>query len=176
MFSAGIVLTALTLVLFLIYLNNNEKIVKSMAITLLTASYHFDTRLIFGYIIPLFKHKINPNSKYFKVKPLELKFYNFINVKKWKNNAPTFNEDEFNIKIQSPKSLLINVCNSEIVHTVNLFLSFVPLIFSVWFGSFWVFFITSVIAFFIDLQFVIIQRYNRNRLVKVLQKQSTKTN
>lgn len=58
------------------------------------------------------------------------------------------------------------MCQSEIVHETNILLSFVPLIVSVPFGEFNVFFITSICSAAFDLLFVIMQRYNRSRIVK----------
>ena len=46
-------------------------------------------------------------------------------------------------------------------------LSFVPVAFSVWFGSLGVFLITSFAAFLFDSVFVILQRYNRPRLMRL---------
>jgi len=60
------------------------------------------------------------------------------------------------------------------VHEVIVALSFVPVIFSVWFESFGVFLITSVLAAGFDMMFVIMQRYNRPRLVRLLEKAERK--
>lgn len=61
-------------------------------------------------------------------------------------------------------------CQSETVHEVNMLLSFVPLLFSIWFGSLDVFLITSCGA----ALFVIMQRYNRPRLMRLMRRSSTK--
>lgn len=49
----------------------------------------------------------------------------------------------------------------------RMILSFVPLIAVRWFGSFYVFLITSIGGAMFDLVFVIIQRYNRARIIKI---------
>jgi len=51
-------------------------------------------------------------------------------------------------------------------------LSFIPLLFSIWFGSAGVFLITSCLAALLDAAFVMVQRYNRPRLLRLIQKQS----
>ena len=61
-------------------------------------------------------------------------------------------------------------CQSEIVHEINMVVSFLPLFAAYLFGSFMVFLITSTLAACFDLLFVIMQRYNRPRLVKLAKK------
>ena len=62
-------------------------------------------------------------------------------------------------------------CQSELVHETNIILSFVPLAASLCFGSFWVFFITSLCSAVFDLLFVMMQRYNRPRIVSMILRQ-----
>ena len=52
--------------------------------------------------------------------------------------------------------------------------SFFPIIVSVWFGAIEVFISTSMVAALIDLIFVILQRYNRPRVIKILQLRTNK--
>lgn len=59
------------------------------------------------------------------------------------------------------------MCQSELVHETNIILSFIPVSASKWFGSFYVFLITSVCGAIFDLLFVIMQRYNRARIIKI---------
>lgn len=63
------------------------------------------------------------------------------------------------------------MCQAELVHETIIILSFVPLFAVIFFDSFWVFFITSAAAAIFDLLFVIIQRYNRDRIVKIASKE-----
>ena len=60
------------------------------------------------------------------------------------------------------------MCQAEIVHEIIIVLSFVPIIFSIWFGELLVFIITSVISALIDSIFVMLQRYNRSRIIKLI--------
>lgn len=59
------------------------------------------------------------------------------------------------------------MCQAELVHETIVVLSFVPIIPSVLvFGDLPVFIITSLAAAIIDVTFVIIQRYNRPRIIR----------
>lgn len=166
MHTLSFVFTLLTVILFTANNFVNSGFLLSSAVTCMTFAYHFDIRLIIGYIIPLFKEKINVDSRYFKVSETEKNIYKKLNVKNWKSKVPTYNPDEFDIKKNSIEQLIINCCNSEIVHTANIFASYIPILFSIRFGSMPVFIITSVLASIYDLQFVVLQRFNRPRLIK----------
>ena len=63
------------------------------------------------------------------------------------------------------------MCQAEIVHEVIIIFSFLPVLASYWFGSFAVFMITSIGAAAFDLMFVMIQRYNRPRIVKLAERE-----
>lgn len=170
MYTVSFVSALLTVILFAINNFINSEILLALAVTSLTVAYHFCMRLIIGNIIPLFKAKINTESRYFQVSETEKSIYKKLNIKSWKSGVPTYNPDEFDIKKNSVEQLIINCCNSEIVHTANIFASYIPILFSIWFNSLPVFIITSVLASIYDLQFVALQRYNRPRLLKIAEK------
>lgn len=170
MYTVSFASSLLTVILFAINNFIDSAILLALAVTSMTVAYHFCIRLIIGNIIPLFKAKINPESKYFQVSETEKSIYKKLNIKSWKSGVPTYNPNEFDIKKNSVEQLIINCCNSEIVHTANIFASYIPILFSIWFNSLPVFVVTSVFASVYDLQFVILQRYNRPRLLKIAEK------
>ena len=163
----AIVSTILTIIFYIISKFNNTGIFVTLAITSLTIAFHFDIRLIIGNIVPKFKNKININNSYYKLKKFEEKIYSKIKVKKWKSKVPTYEPDEFNTEKNSLEEIIVNMCNSEIVHTINAVISYLPLIFISWFESPIIFIVTSIFASIYDLQFVIIQRYNRPRVMRI---------
>jgi len=136
----------------------------SVTITTGTILYHFAMRLIVGFSVP---EKWNPNSPWFRQKPFEKRLYKKIGVKKWKNKLPTFDPDSFDLEKHSLYEVIETMCKSEVVHEVIMVLSFVPLFFIIFAGTPAVFIITSVIAAMFDGVFVVMQRYNRPRLMKI---------
>lgn len=141
----------------------------SVTITLGTCFYHFGIRLVVGHgINAIFHNKINYNRRWFKERKFEAKLYKLLKVKKWKKHLPTYDTKAFSVAEHSVEEIVQATCQSEIVHEINMILSFVPVIFTVWFGSLLAFLITSVLAFCFDGIFVIMQRYNRPRLMKLL--------
>ena len=92
-------------------------------------------------------------------------------VKTWKDRMPSYNPEIFSNKKHTWDEIAQSMCQSELVHETNIILSFIPLIASIYFGSFYVFLITSVCGAVFDLLFVIMQRYNRPRIVKIALRQ-----
>lgn len=166
--SISIVSTIFAAILWIIVKLTQSEIISMIAITFLTIAFHFDIRLLIGNIIPKYKNRININHKYYQTKQIEKKIYKKLKVKEWKSKVPSYDLDEFNINKCSIEEIIINMCNSEIIHSINFILSYIPIIFSIWFGEIEVFIITSVLASIYDLQFVILQRYNRPRFFRIL--------
>ena len=75
--------------------------------------------------------------------------------------------EAFSVRNHTWDEIAQTMCQSELVHETNMILSFIPLTASKWFGSFYVFLITSVGGAVFDLLFVIMQRYNRARITKI---------
>lgn len=143
----------------------------SIAITVGTTFYHFAMRLVVGYIIDIkFHNHMDYTKKWFRERKFEPKIYNMIGIKKWKKRIPSFNPNDFLLEKHFITDIIQVTCQAEIVHEVIMVLSFVPVIFSVYFGAMEVFLITSCIAFLFDSIFVILQRYNRPRLMKLIKK------
>lgn len=83
---------------------------------------------------------------------------------------PTYDRDTFDTLKHSWDEIVQATCQSELVHEVNVVLSFLPLIASVLFGEFYVFLITSILSALFDLMFVFMQRFNRARILKMQEK------
>ena len=83
---------------------------------------------------------------------------------------PTYHPASFSLQENTLEQVIDNCCVSEAVHEVIICFSFVPLVFAIWWGVFPVFLITSIVAAAFDCSFVIIQRYNRPRLIRILSK------
>lgn len=65
-------------------------------------------------------------------------------------------------------SVIRATCQAEVVHEIIIIVSFIPVVFSLWVGALPVFIITSFFgAAVCDLVFVVLQRYNRPRLIRL---------
>lgn len=165
----AVLTTIITIIFSYIYITINKSVYLTLAISFGTTAYHFIMRLVIGCIINWIMHnKANYNNNYFKTKKLEQKIYKLIKVKKWKDKMPTYNPDFYSTEKHSLEEIAMVTCQAEIVHELIIIFSFVPVLFTLWFDSFWVFMITSIISALIDTLFVIMQRYNRPRIIKLI--------
>ena len=78
----------------------------------------------------------------------------------------------FDPRLHTWEEIVQSMCQAELVHETIAVLSFLPIAEGVWFGEYPVFLITSVLAAACDMAFVIVQRYNRQRVMKLLKRQS----
>ena len=146
----------------------------STAISVGTIFYHFAMRLAVGAIVPLFTKCVNPSHPWFRPQHFEAPLYKMLKLRRWKGKLPTYDPSQFDLEKNSLAQVVRNMCNAELVHEVILFLSFIPLFFAIPFGDFPVFFITSVCAALYDGIFVMAQRANRPRLMRILKKKEAR--
>ena len=141
--------------------------------TALTVFYHIAVRLLLGeWLVPqVCARGIDANRAWFQVRQWETALYRRLRVHRWKGDMPTYSLDEFSMHDRELKEIVQATCRAELVHEVNAVASFVPLLFSLWFGALPVFVITSIAAAAFDLVFVMMQRYNRPRLRRLLEMQ-----
>ena len=142
------------------------------AITFGTCFYHFAMRLLVGQIIHRkMQNKAEYRKTWYQLRPFEHKLYRLLKVKSWKGKMPTYDPKVFDLRIHSWEEIAQAMCQAEIVHEVIVVLSFLPLLAAFPFGAFSVFFITSLLAALYDLTFVIMQRFNRPRIIKFIEKE-----
>ncbi len=91
-------------------------------------------------------------------------------VNVWKKYSPTFVPESFCLDRNKLENTLGSMCQAEIVHEIIMLLSLIPISFSAIFGEFSVFLLTSFAALLVDCTFVVIQRYNRPRILKLLER------
>ena len=169
MISMTLISLIVLLVSGVVYYFTKAQVFFSLAITFGTIFYHLAIRLAVGYLVDARYHnRMDYTKKWFTERAFEQKLYKKLQVKKWKKWFPTFNPQDFDLRCRSVTEIVQVSCQAEIVHEVNMVLSFVPVVFSVWFGSLGVFLLTSCAAFLFDSIFVIMQRYNRPRLVRLM--------
>ena len=140
-----------------------------------TTAYHFVMRLAVGYIVPrLTNYNFDYRRLWFQPRQWESGFYKAIRIRKWKNTLPTYAPELYSLKENALHRVIQNMCGAEIVHEIIMILSFIPVLTVPFFGELPVFLITSVLSALFDGIFVMAQRYNRPRLVKIYEKQEAK--
>ena len=166
---SALVCLALTAVFVTAYQIMPIDIILSLAITAGTAGYHLWMRLLVGYLFKLLlNNKVDYNKKWFRVGQTEQRLYDLLKVKKWKKFLPTYDPAAFDKRRHSWDQIVMAMCQSELVHETIVILSFLPILSSLWFGATLVFVLTSVLSAAFDLMFVMIQRYNRPRVLRII--------
>lgn len=146
-----------------------NKAVLWTGITSFMIVYHFWGRIIMGNVSKLLR--INPNHWWFKEKRFEKGFYKLLRVKKWKGKALTYNPESFSLSAHSLEEIAKVMTKSEVDHWINEVISLFSILFGLFWGELWIFAITALMAMIFDAQFIIIQRFNRPRLMRIIKKQ-----
>ncbi len=146
-----------------------------IGIVTFTIMYHFWVRIIMGNVSKLFKKHINYKQGFFKERKFEKGLYNFLRVKDWKGKALTYNPESFSLKEHSLEEIANTMTKSEVDHWINEIISLTSILFSfIWPELFLAFLISAIVAMIFDSQFIIIQRYNRPRVINLLERENRK--
>ena len=166
----------ISIICFTLYYSNIHRntVILWTGIVAFTIMYHLWVRLIMGNVSKLFKKHINYNKKWFKERKFEKGLYKLLHVKEWKGKALTYNPELYSLKENSLEEIANTMCKSEVDHWINEVISLSTLLFAIPWGEFWIFFITAVAAMIFDSQFIVIQRYNRPRVLRSIERESRK--
>ena len=172
--AVSLVIALLGTILFtILYLHLQIDWIESLAITFFTTSYHIVIRLLSPLILGLlFHHKYNYQIWWFQPKTWETKLYKGLKVKQWKRQVMVLEQSQFSLKIHSIQEVINNMCHAELVHELIMLFSILSILFTIPFGALPVFLITAICATLFDSMFVMIQRYNRPRLVRIYERQN----
>ena len=151
-----------TVILSLLYRNTQQEALLSLAITFGTISYHVGMR-----------NKAEYRRRWYRVGEREMAVYEALHVKKWKAKMPTFDGALFDPHAHTWDEIAQATCQAELVHETSAVLSFLPIAAGIRFGAYPVFIVTSLLAAAFDMLFVVMQRYNRQRILKLLQREKT---
>mgnify|MGYP004471003917 FL=1 len=160
-------------ILTVLYQETSSGLLLSLAITAGTIAYHVVMRLVVGFTFhTVMRNRADYRKRWYQVSKREMAVYEKLKVKKWKRGMPTYDPTLFDPRLHTWEEIVQAMCQAELVHETIAALSFLPIAAGVWFGEYPVFIITSVLAAACDMVFVIMQRYNRQRVMKLLKRQS----
>ena len=140
-----------------------------VGIVTFTITYHLWMRIIMGNVSKLFK--VSYKHLWFKEKAFEKKLYTFLKVKKWKGKALTYNPELYSVKDRTLEEIADTTAKSELDHWINILISESTVAFGFIWGEIWIFSLTAFLAAVFDSQFIIIQRYNRPRLIRLINRE-----
>ena len=173
--SITIISFILTLLFSAVYFHTENSASLSLAITMGTTLYHFAMRLAVGFFYDrIMNNKADIGRWWYQTKGFEKRIYNWLNVKNWKGIMPSYEPELFDPHKHTWNEIAQAMCQAELVHETIILLSFVPILFAKLFGALPVFVITSLLAAAFDMIFVIMQRYNRPRVIKLAERERKK--
>lgn len=166
---------AATVILAISYKVTSSGILLPLAITSGTIAYHFVMRLMVGLAFhATMRNKADYRKRWYQVSKREMAIYEKLKVKQWKRRMPTYDPALFDPRLHTWEEIVQAMCQAELVHETIAVLSFLPILAGIWFGEYPVFIVTSVLSAACDMVFVIMQRYNRQRVTKLLNRKSVR--
>ncbi len=166
---------AATVILAISYKVTSSGILIPLAITSGTIAYHFVMRLMVGLAFhATMRNKADYRKRWYQVSKREMAVYEKLKVKQWKRRMPTYDPALFDPRLHTWEEIVQAMCQAELVHETIAVLSFLPILAGIWFGEYPVFIVTSVLSAACDMVFVIMQRYNRQRVTKLLNRKSVR--
>lgn len=166
---------AATVILAISYKVTSSRILLPLAITSGTIAYHFVMRLMVGLAFhATMRNKADYRKRWYQVSKREMAVYEKLKVKQWKRRMPTYDPALFDPRLHTWEEIVQAMCQAELVHETIAVLSFLPILAGIWFGEYPVFIVTSVLSAACDMVFVIMQRYNRQRVTKLLNRKSVR--
>lgn len=173
----AIVVVDVVFLAVLIYglLNRFSDTVIAILVAFSFVGYHATYRALVGVVIGKFRPIFNLNSPLFIIDPMEMPLYDKLRVKDWKEKAPAWNMTHFMLSMKDVRDInkvgrvvRYNI-SAEITHHCNFYLSLFGTLFCLFKGmqQFWYVFaiVSLLIGIFGDVPFIMIQRYNRFRLL-----------
>ena len=161
----------IVLVSFFMYYSgrSDSSVVLWIGVVAFTIIYHFEGRLIMGKVTE--KFPIRYDQWWFEERPFEKQLYHTIRVKKWKDKALTYDPELFKFTNYSTEEIANHMAKAETDHWINELISLSTLSFALIWGEFWIFGLSCLVGMLFDAQFIAIQRYNRPRMKRVIQKE-----
>ena len=162
-----------TVLLSVLYRKTACEVFLPLAITFGTTSYHIVMRLLVGLVFcVVMQNQADYKKQWYQVGEHEMAFYEKLGIKSWKHRMPTYDHTLFDPRVHTWAEIAQAMCQAELIHETIALLSFPPIAAGIWFGAYPVFIVTSVLAAGCDMLFVMMQRYNRQRIMKLLERES----
>ena len=175
MYSSIVFTLLLSCVMFTLYYGGFAKnsVVLWTGIVSFMILYHFGARILMGEISKLWG--ITYKHPWFSPRRFEKKLYKFLRVRQWRDRVLTFNPDEFLMEKRTLTQIANTMAKAEVDHWINEGISVTAVFFALLWGMLPVFLITSIAAMLFDAQFIVLQRFQRPKIVRLIEAEKRKT-
>ena len=134
--------------------------------------YHFGLRILMGLVTKTFK--INYSHPWYRPRKFEEGLYKLLQVRRWKEKVLTFEPDKYDYQNVTLEELATTMSKSELDHWINELISIFSISFIFIWGCVPAFVITAALAMLFDAQFIIVQRYNRPIVIRLINRAERK--
>ncbi len=149
-----------------LFVNNHLDACMFLGVVFLAAAYHMIVRLVAGtFCDGALENGIDTENHWFADSDMEQSLYRVLGVKHWKNRLPAPDAWKYSLKKRSLEDVIAETCRTELVHEIGIVMSLLSIFLSILFGYLWFFILTAALGVLFDLGFVMVQRYNRPRLM-----------
>ncbi len=166
-----IIMLALAAVCFALYYSGKtpHDAVLWIGVSAFTVVYHFKGRLLMGEMTK--KWNISYTHPFFRERKFERRLYKLLRVRAWRGKVLTYDPDAFDVKKHTYTEIANTMSKAEVDHWINELISLSTLLFALVWGELWIFALTCVAAMLFDAQFILVQRYNRPTVVRLINRQ-----
>ncbi|MBQ4120654.1 MAG: hypothetical protein IJD35_01430 [Clostridia bacterium] len=147
----------------------DSRIVLWVGVASFTILYHFWLRIIMGSVTRRFP--IRYTAWWFKERRFERRLYKLLRVRKWKGKVLTYDPGAFSLKQHSYEEVANAMAKAETDHWINQLISLSTMLFSLMWGAPWLFISTGIVGMLFDMQFILVQRFHRPIIVRVIDKE-----
>lgn len=167
-----VLILAGTAVLTVLYRETACQAYLPLVITFGTTAYHVVMRQMVALAFHRgMRNRADYRKRWYQVDEWEMALYGKLRVKKWKRRMPTYDPAQFDPRRHTWGEIAQAMCQAELVHETIAVLSFLPIAAGARFGAYPVFIVTSVLAALFDMLLVMVQRYNRQRIMRLLERE-----
>ena len=112
-----VVFLTATIATGILYKRTSLEILLTLAITFGTITYHFIMRWAVAFIYNSIMHnRADYRKRWYQVSKFEMKLYEKLRVKKWKNHMPTYNPSLFDPRQHTLDEIAQATCQAELGH------------------------------------------------------------
>ncbi len=143
-----------------------------VGVSAFTIVYHFKLRLVMGEWTKSWG--IRYTHPWFTPRKFEKKLYRLLRVRSWRGKVLTYDPAMFDVEKNTYEQIANNMSKAECDHWINELISLSTLTFGLIWGEMWIFALTAVLGMLFDAQFILVQRYNRPTVVRLIERAKNK--
>lgn len=147
----------------------DSRVILWVGIASFTILYHFWLRIIMGCVTRCLP--IRYTAWWFKERRFERRLYKLLRVRKWKGKVLTYDPDAFSMEKHSYEEIAYAMAKAETDHWINELISLSTMFFPLLWGAWWLFISTGIVGMLFDMQFILVQRFHRPIIMRVIEKE-----